>query len=75
MITSAVALPNGDYEVCVQSNDQVSAQTWVVTDGPNQLGTGNQPNICWTFSVRATLCSLSEHTVVDVCLCTIFLSW
>ncbi|MEZ4953123.1 MAG: NosD domain-containing protein [Saprospiraceae bacterium] len=69
LITSAVALPNGDYEVCVQSNDQVSAQTWVVTDGPNQLGTGNQPNICWTFSVSNPLFFI-EHTVVECGTCT-----
>jgi hypothetical protein len=64
LITSAVELPGGGYEVCVQANDQVSSQSWEITMySPNPITqTGSGPNSCWIFPVGEPFFIIS-HTV------------
>lgn len=70
LITSAITLPNGDFQLCVQANDQSATQSWVISDWTTQtqLVTRDQPNFCWTFSVNGIF--FIEHVVEDVGTCT-----
>ena len=51
LITMAVQQSNGDYQICVQANDQVSPQSWTVSNSGMTVATGTQPNECWQLSV------------------------
>jgi Secretion system C-terminal sorting domain/PKD domain len=52
LITSAVLLPDGSVQICVQANDQVSTQSWEVWDGfsPPAVATGSLPTMCFTIA-------------------------
>ncbi|MCF8245427.1 MAG: T9SS type A sorting domain-containing protein [Saprospiraceae bacterium] len=51
LITSAVELQGGGYQVCVQANDPNPNQTWNITmyPTPTITQTGSGPVVCWTF--------------------------
>jgi len=61
IITKAIQLPNGNYEVCVQSIYSSPGQTWEI-HYDNTFLTGSGPIVCWTIpSVSDPIFEIIHH--------------
>ncbi|MFZ2898048.1 MAG: T9SS type A sorting domain-containing protein [Saprospiraceae bacterium] len=72
LITAAVVLPNGDFQLCVQANDQVSAQSWEVVQSGVITETGQhvrfptfQGNILNGASMDPHVCGCTAVNAID----------
>ncbi len=64
MVTEASWLPNGDYQLCVEAVDQISVQNWTISVNGSPVGSGSNPNECWTLAgITPGSMILIEHAV------------
>ena len=74
LVTYAVQLPGGGYELCVQANDQTANQSWeVIQWSPQTIEYGSNPNTCWTFPSGANTFTIFHYVQVGEVSDTCFL--